>query len=143
MKKVRTLLVVVAVTMAAACGKEVPPSVQAKASALVIKEIRVGPAAEGGSASSQPLTPRTPIAVEVRGSGGEPSQLAAVEVKLIELKTGAIAGTANGKLSGGGSMLALQIPGDSDLAPGRYLVEVELDGLLAGSRDVDVFGSRP
>lgn len=143
MKKIRTLLLAVAVTMVAACGKDMPPPVQADTGALVIKEIHVAPAGQGGATSQQPMTPRTPMVVEVRGAAGSPSQLASVEVKLIELRTGVIAGTATGKLSGGGSMLALQIPGSPDLAPGRYLVEVKLDGVLAGSRDVDVFGATP
>lgn len=137
MKMISTLALAVAVMMVAACGKDVATPAQTGAGAPMIREIHVG-SGEGGGAAQQ-LGPRSPVLVQVHGAGGDQTQLAAVEAKLIELKTGAVVGTATGSLHGGGDVLALKVPHDADLAPGRYLVEIRLDGRLAGSRDVDVF----
>lgn len=108
---------------------------------FVIQEVKVGAADAGSVEPKQALMQNKPIRVEIRSVPSNSPKMARVDVKLIELKTGLVAGTATSQLSGSGESAAVELKSSNEWLPGRYLIEVRIDGKLSASRDIDVFGA--
>lgn len=103
-----------------------------------IENILIGKAVEVGQTPPKPQTPDDPIEVSVASVGT--IQGAALMAKLIALKNGEQAAISTQSLTTDGpTTTAIVFKPDPVWEAGRYLVEVTVDGKLAGQRDVDVF----
>lgn len=141
MKVINLLLLISLATLIAACGKEGPKLAQTSDAGFVIQEVKVGAADAGSVEPKQALMQNKPIRVEIRSVPSNSPKMARVDVKLIELKTGLVAGTATRQLSGSGESAAVELKSSNEWHPGRYLIEIRIDGKLSASRDIDVFGA--
>ncbi|MEA9826670.1 hypothetical protein VDG09_03200 [Xanthomonas campestris pv. raphani] len=141
MKVINLLLPISLAALVVACGKEEPKLAQTLDAGVVIQEVKVGAADAGSVEPKQALMQNKPIRVEIRSVPSNSPKVAKVDVKLIELKTGLVAGTATGQLSGSGESAVVELKSSNEWPTGRYLIEVRIDGKLSASRDIDVFGA--
>lgn len=104
--------------------------------ALEITEILVGPTSD--PTSFLPMTPKDSINITIRTTG----QAADAELltKVFALANGATVGIKSVRLdnsSAGEQLIRLQ--NDAPWEPGRYLVEVTLNGKLSGHRELEIY----
>ncbi|MFO3707566.1 hypothetical protein ACI6Q5_21960 [Xanthomonas codiaei] len=141
MKAINLLLLISLAALVVACGKEEPKPAQTLDAGAVIQEVKVGAADAGSAELKQALTQNKPIKVEIRSVPSSSPKVAKVDVKLIELKTGLVAGTATSEILAKGGSAVVELKSANQWPPGRYLIEVRIDGKLSASRDIDVFGA--
>lgn len=104
-----------------------------------ISEISVS---DGSGDSPEPTNVDDPIVVIVRSTGR--TQGADLEIKLFALANGAVAASRTLRLDGtSGAEQSVAFENAEPWEPGRYLVEVTLDGKLAGHRELDVVAGDP
>lgn len=113
------------------CGKERTPDV-VSAVAPSLKEIRVGDTSQvGPQYADLPVVVTIGMHQAMRGSK--------LEGRLIELRTGQVAASANaGPSDTAAPEQKLIFRRATPWTPGRYLVELTLDGRMIGQQDVDV-----
>lgn len=109
MKVINLLLLISLAALVVACGKEEPKLAQTLDAGVVIQEVKVGAADAGSVEPKQALMQNKPIRVEIRSVPSNSPKVAKVDVKLIELKTGLVAGTATSQLSGNGESAAVEL----------------------------------
>lgn len=107
------------------------------ASPLEVDEINVGPSSGDDGTIGQSQTPTTPIFVAVKTLGM--TQGADLQVKLFDLTNGQQAVIQTKRIkTDTPTTTEIILKRDQAWDPGRYLVEVTLDGKLVGQRDIDV-----
>ena len=137
---IRVLALAVGCALASACQQGADSAAapkQAAAAPLQIAAIHVGPGAK--DAPPAPQTAQQPVRVQIDTRGS--SAGAQLQVKLIELKSGRQVGLVERRIVAAGP-LATQLkldPPSTRWNPGRYLIEISLDGKLAEQRDFDIF----
>ncbi|WP_024889983.1 hypothetical protein [Luteimonas huabeiensis] len=128
-------LLVLATACRPASTDEATSSPQA-AEPLRVAEIIAGP--PGAAASPRPATPTDPVEIVLR-TAGHAAAGSALEVKLIALADGQTVGAETVRLEAGGSEEHIvRFEREAPWTPGRYLVEVTLDGNLAGHQELEI-----
>lgn len=144
------VLVLAASVMSAAAGcrqnaddANIAQSASADAQApTVVEEIVIGNRDDSASTPTAPLTPKDDIYVILKTN--VPSKGGNLEVVLFDIGNGKRVGIRTETISPdhpGTSKLTFR--SNDGWAPGRYLLEIKIDGKLAGRRDFDVIDLPP
>lgn len=136
------LVIFIVLFMTAACQPTTPAHISAEAKqqdkALEIVEVLIGPASD--SASLRPITLNDSIYVTVHTTGK--SANAKMLVQVFALANGVVVGAKTIKLdTSSNSRQSFRFHNDSPWEPGRYLVEVTLDGKLASQSELEIYAS--
>jgi hypothetical protein len=149
LKAGRNLLLLLALPGAVSCHHESGEGSAASgpiaaAAPFAIQEVRLGVGVEAGPrARLTPLTTRDPVtAVLVTTGSPNGVQLAA---RLLCLMTGKDVGPIAMRLDGKAAVtpVVLRFPAAADQVPGRYTLEIRLNGKLAAKRYFDVAPATP
>ncbi|MEQ4573444.1 MAG: hypothetical protein ABN502_00630 [Gammaproteobacteria bacterium] len=117
---------------------ETVPATQAKA--LEVTEIQAGVADAAKDATMRPLYPKDDIEVTIRTAGKADG--ANLSVKLIALANGGVVGVQDVRLGASvASPQRVRFKPAPAWSTGRYLIEVTLDGKLAGHQELEIFPS--
>lgn len=150
MNEARSLLLAISVSLAlAGCNQnaEEAPRTPAEVPATeqvptVVEEIIVGNGDDSSSTPPAPLTPKDDIDVVLRTN--VPSKGGNLEVALFDIGNGRQVGVQKERIApdhAGTSKLTFK--SKDGWAPGRYMLEIKIDGKLAGQRDFDVIDLPP
>ncbi len=118
-----------------------PAAVGSQAVPIVIEEIVVGKA-DSAPGTPEPLTPEDDIRVVLKTNAS--SKTGELEVKLFDIGNGKQVDIRNERItSDNAGATELIFKHNGGWAPGRYMLELKIDGQLAGQRDFDVIALPP
>lgn len=134
--------VVGAVVLAAAlcgCKPDAPSARVAPEPEFRVAEVRVVTGAEKAGPAG-PQSADKPVVVRIRTAGRSNGQT--LQARLVELSTGVEMGLLSQGPKPGEAATALSFtPPSGGWTPGRYLLEITLDGKLVSQQDIDIFPS--
>ncbi|MDR6672915.1 hypothetical protein [Xanthomonas sp. 1678] len=136
-KAVAVVAILLAGALSAACQKKEPESKSASTvSPLSVVEVRLGTAENG---MPKPQTADAPILADVKLQGAARGQV--LRAKLLDLRDGQQVGVAERSIDESAHVQSFRFENAQGWKPGRYMLEVTLDGKLASQQDVDVVGA--
>lgn len=119
-----------------ACQRQAPERNPAEvAEPLHIVEVRIGAMRDGRPV---PQTSDAPILVNVALRGTAQGQV--LKARLLDLRDGRQVGLVERAMTRSDQVQSLRFDNAAGWPPGRYMLEVTLDGKLASQQDVDVMG---
>jgi len=136
-KGVAVAAILLACVLSVACQKKEPEQKSASpVSPLSVVEVRLG-AAENGML--KPQTADAPILASVKLQGAARGQM--LRAKLLDLRDGQQVGVDERSITQSAQVQSFRFENAQGWKPGRYMLEVTLDGKLASQQDVDVMGA--
>ncbi|MEL4891646.1 hypothetical protein PQU63_04070 [Xanthomonas protegens] len=117
-----------------ACQRQAPEQNPATAAQpLHVVEVRIGTMRDGRPV---PQTSDAPIPVNVALRGAAQGQI--LKARLLDLRNGRQVGLVERAMTRSDQVQSLRFDNAAGWPPGRYMLEVTLDGKLASQQDVDV-----
>ncbi|MCW0378057.1 hypothetical protein NB697_000903 [Xanthomonas sacchari] len=117
-----------------ACQRQAPEQNPATAAQpLHVVEVRIGAMRDGRPV---PQTSDAPILVNVALRGAAHGQV--LKARLLDLRDGRQVGLVERAMTRSDQLQSLRFDNAAGWPPGRYMLEVTLDGKLASQQDVDV-----
>lgn len=124
-------------SLSVACQKKQPEEKSASpVSPLSVVEVRLGTAENG---MLKPQTADAPILASIKLQGAARGQV--LRAKLLDLRDGQQVGVDERPIAQSEQVQSFRFENAQGWKPGRYMLEVTLDGKLASQQDVDVMGA--